>query len=238
MDRLRLRWSKQKAETRARNKTNRVVVPTDMSKEPFPWTWEQVGSPAFKRALAREIEAHLETLEPLFPRVYAGAYEDDGCYVCEDYAEESTAHRARLSTAGCPVVLCQECFDRWGEIFGIETLNIAEEALYYARLHQSYSPTTYSYVYRLFSIDNALLYVGKSNRVVKRFYSNGGHFDTKDWWNDVASASVSVYSSEIEALEAEAHAIYSEKPLHNKVVPHRYLSKAPRMLSKTFGSLV
>lgn len=67
-------------------------------------------------------------------------------------------------------------------------------------------------VYRFFSADEVLLYIGICDEPLKRWYS---HAVDKIWWPDVARFSVVWFTSREEAEESERESINAEKPLHN-----------------------
>ena len=66
-------------------------------------------------------------------------------------------------------------------------------------------------VYRLFSSTDVLLYVGTTDSPDKRLR---GHRQ-KPWWRDVAAVTLTEFSTRPEADAAEAHAIWTEDPVHN-----------------------
>ena len=68
-------------------------------------------------------------------------------------------------------------------------------------------------VYRLYAGDETLLYVGSSNGPHNRY---GAHSLTQEWWPDVARKEETWYPKRSDALKAEAEAVRTEKPLHNK----------------------
>ena len=69
-------------------------------------------------------------------------------------------------------------------------------------------------IYRLYSADGTLLYVGMSNDPDRRF---GEHADSQPWWAEVRKFEVGTwYPSRSAAAEAERVAIRSEQPKHNK----------------------
>lgn len=74
-------------------------------------------------------------------------------------------------------------------------------------------PTT---LYRFFDAHGKLLYVGVS---VNAPYRITQHRQTKDWFEDVASATFSHLPTRVDALEAEAVAIATEDPEMNIVRP-------------------
>lgn len=72
----------------------------------------------------------------------------------------------------------------------------------------------YTAVYRFYTADDALLYIGICDEPLKRWYS---HAVDKAWWPDVARFRVVWFPSRDEALSAEREAIIAEKPMHNVV---------------------
>lgn len=69
-------------------------------------------------------------------------------------------------------------------------------------------------LYRLRDSDDVLLYVGISEKPLQRWVQ---HAADKGWWPEVAGMSLEWLDSNAEALAMEAHAIRTEKPLHNVV---------------------
>lgn len=69
-------------------------------------------------------------------------------------------------------------------------------------------------LYRLRNGQDALLYVGISASPLQRWLQ---HAADKDWWPEVASMSLEWMDSHTEALAMEAHAIRTERPIHNVV---------------------
>lgn len=67
-------------------------------------------------------------------------------------------------------------------------------------------------LYRLRNHDDDLLYLGISEKPLQRWVQHAGD---KKWWPEVVSMSLEWFDSNAEALAMEAHAIRSEKPLHN-----------------------
>lgn len=67
-------------------------------------------------------------------------------------------------------------------------------------------------LYRLYGADDTLLYVGVANDPEVRWRQ---HEREKHWWSLVARSSVAWFERRLEALDAEAEAIRSEKPKHN-----------------------
>jgi hypothetical protein len=70
-------------------------------------------------------------------------------------------------------------------------------------------PTT---LYRLFSADDALLYVGVTGNVKTRM---AYHSTDKPWWPEVARMEVESHPSRTAAETAEDHAIAGERPRYN-----------------------
>jgi predicted GIY-YIG superfamily endonuclease len=68
-----------------------------------------------------------------------------------------------------------------------------------------------TYVYRFYSHDNALLYVGVTGNLETRFRDHTG----KPWWALAAHSTVQAFPNRPLALVAEATAIMDERPLHN-----------------------
>jgi hypothetical protein len=71
------------------------------------------------------------------------------------------------------------------------------------------------YLYRLYSLDNELLYVGITNNLDQRFTY---HRSVKSWWPDVATINIAQYSDRDAVLDAERLAILSESPKYNELV--------------------
>jgi hypothetical protein len=65
-------------------------------------------------------------------------------------------------------------------------------------------------VYRLFDAHGRLLYVGMTSRAGRWFE----HL-SRDWWPDVAHATVEHFPTREDAAVAETNAIRNESPLHN-----------------------
>lgn len=80
-------------------------------------------------------------------------------------------------------------------------------------------------LYRFFAADGALLYVGITVDLEKRW---SGHQSNKPWWPDVAEKTVQWYDDRPSALAAEAEAIKTELPRHN--VAGSPLAPGPREL--------
>jgi predicted GIY-YIG superfamily endonuclease len=72
--------------------------------------------------------------------------------------------------------------------------------------------TTRTALYRHFSADGALLYIGISLAVTKRLSDHVAH---SHWSDDIARVEISWFPSRKEALAAEKAAIGKEKPKHN-----------------------
>lgn len=69
-------------------------------------------------------------------------------------------------------------------------------------------------VYRFWSAEGALLYVGLSVNAFERFKQHKG---SKDWIQDVASVTIEWHENRERARVAEARAIREEEPIHNEV---------------------
>jgi predicted GIY-YIG superfamily endonuclease len=67
-------------------------------------------------------------------------------------------------------------------------------------------------LYRLRNASGELLYVGISAKPPQRW---GQHAAEKEWWPEVAGLSLEWFDSRAEALAMEAHAIRTERPIHN-----------------------
>ena len=77
-------------------------------------------------------------------------------------------------------------------------------------------------LYRLFDIDDVLLYVGIAGNPGRRFEE---HSKTKPWWSLVDHVDLEHYDTRWEAAAAERHAIETEAPLHNIVYNLRSASE-------------
>jgi predicted GIY-YIG superfamily endonuclease len=85
-------------------------------------------------------------------------------------------------------------------------------------------PTT---LYRLFSDDGALLYVGIAGNPGRRFEQ---HRKDKPWWGQVAEIKLEHFQTRTAALTAETAAIKAERPRHNVVGNrgnHRTVTPSP-----------
>ncbi len=71
-------------------------------------------------------------------------------------------------------------------------------------------------VYRLFSREDVLLYIGAANRIEERFSTHRG---TKRWWPEVARHEIEWHDKREAAERAEAVAINAERPLYNIMIP-------------------
>ena len=67
-------------------------------------------------------------------------------------------------------------------------------------------------LYRYFSKDSTLLYVGISTQVIRRLLQ---HQITKEWASKITTITLTTYPTLGEAMVAEIEAIESEHPLHN-----------------------
>ena len=68
-------------------------------------------------------------------------------------------------------------------------------------------------MYRMFSADGTLVYVGCTGNVPKRLDL---HRSATPWWDDVATVTVQHFPNRRSALDAEAQAIRSESPRYNR----------------------
>jgi len=71
-------------------------------------------------------------------------------------------------------------------------------------------------LYRFYDVDGTLLYIGITNQRHWRFQQHEG----KEWWPQVATATVTHYLTRSEAQCAEAAAISAEHPVYNVVGNH------------------
>ena len=69
-------------------------------------------------------------------------------------------------------------------------------------------------LYRIWGIDDQLLYVGISKSALSRL---GQHLTEKSWAADIVNVTIETYSTRELAAAAEIAAIKAEKPLHNVV---------------------
>jgi predicted GIY-YIG superfamily endonuclease len=68
-------------------------------------------------------------------------------------------------------------------------------------------------VYRCWSVDRRLLYVGATNSLVQR---KSHHRKRTSWWGQVAAITTEPHPNRDAALAAERTAIRNEEPLHNR----------------------
>lgn len=68
-------------------------------------------------------------------------------------------------------------------------------------------------LYRFYRADGALLYVGITRHLDRRFQQ---HARSKPWWHEVARTQADTYASRRAAARAEHAAITGENPVHNK----------------------
>lgn len=71
------------------------------------------------------------------------------------------------------------------------------------------------HLYRHYSDDNKLLYVGKTS--VSAFYRMGQHSHSARWYNKIAKMTIQNFNSEAELSAAEIDAIKFERPIYNIV---------------------
>lgn len=69
-----------------------------------------------------------------------------------------------------------------------------------------------TYLYRLYDVDNNLLYIGISYNLKMRFSK---HARTKDWWPQVHKKYIRKYPNRFEAARIEEQAIKKYHPKHN-----------------------
>lgn len=74
-------------------------------------------------------------------------------------------------------------------------------------------------LYRLWTKEHALLYVGVTDDLDVRLQQHEG---SQPWWSEVDQVSQEEFPSRFAALNAEARAIFWEMPRHNKVGSARY----------------
>lgn len=74
--------------------------------------------------------------------------------------------------------------------------------------------TNVTALYRLSNADGELLYVGISSKPLQRWIQHSGD---KAWWPKVGQFSLTWFDSLSEAAAMEAHAIRTERPVHNIV---------------------
>lgn len=67
-------------------------------------------------------------------------------------------------------------------------------------------------LYRFYNENGTLLYIGVSLSALQRTMQ---HRTTKDWWDEVRRMEVEKFSTRGDALDAEAQAIRTERPLYN-----------------------
>ena len=87
-------------------------------------------------------------------------------------------------------------------------------------------------LYRLYSVDGRLLYVGISSHIGRRW---GEHQADKEWWTEVATATVEHFETGALAKSAETLAILNEKPLYNKQVDYAAVLRAVDPTTKRCG---
>lgn len=108
----------------------------------------------------------------------------------------------------------------------------AEKAAEKAARGKRYSgPPRAGFVYRLYSAEQELLYVGKTYSVQARLFGQGGHA-VKVWFDDVVAVHVVEYLTESDALVAEGFAIRTECPRYNVVVPAQKTDMCPAKVSE------
>lgn len=80
-------------------------------------------------------------------------------------------------------------------------------------------------VYRHFSCDNKLLYVGRSLSVVARL---SGHKAESEWYGDITRIEIENFDTHQEMCMAEKAAIIDEMPMYNKVHNWSQYTERPR----------
>lgn len=70
-------------------------------------------------------------------------------------------------------------------------------------------------VYRAFSKDNELLYIGVTQDLKNRIIN---HKSSKKWWIEVDRIDEESFDNKVSAMKAEVDAIRLEKPKYNKLV--------------------
>lgn len=70
-------------------------------------------------------------------------------------------------------------------------------------------------LYRMFNLEDELLYVGITMRPVARLRD---HSKDKDWWSEVATIRLTTYANATLLREAEQRAIRNESPRYNIVL--------------------
>lgn len=73
-------------------------------------------------------------------------------------------------------------------------------------------------LYRHFDKDGTLLYVGISLSAIYRLSQHGDH---SEWFNSISRVEIESFETREMAIEAEARAIFNEKPKHNIMRPRR-----------------
>ncbi len=80
-------------------------------------------------------------------------------------------------------------------------------------------------LYRLYSADGTLLYVGVAGDVKQRMV---GHKSKSPWFRDVRKVTITWYGWREDALDAEAWAIFRESPAHNMKGSRRRIADTGR----------
>jgi predicted GIY-YIG superfamily endonuclease len=88
---------------------------------------------------------------------------------------------------------------------------------------ENWAPAT-AYVYRFFTADGELLYVGVTESIFRRLAQHVH----KPWFGDVGVITVATYADQLEAGKAEVLAIETEKPRYNwKMLIHPSITPDP-----------
>jgi excinuclease UvrABC nuclease subunit len=70
-------------------------------------------------------------------------------------------------------------------------------------------------VYRVFSKENELLYIGVTKDLKHRI---SNHKSSKNWWHEVSRIDEECFDDRISAMKAELNAIKNECPKYNKLI--------------------
>jgi predicted GIY-YIG superfamily endonuclease len=82
------------------------------------------------------------------------------------------------------------------------------------------------WVYRMFDVDDLLLYVGMTHKPARRMtdWRKHGKADAAHWFNAVHRVSWHWYRNKPQAMRAERQAIQTEDPIHNVMLRPRVAS--------------
>lgn len=84
------------------------------------------------------------------------------------------------------------------------------------------------HLYRHWDVDGNLLYVGISVDAIKRLQQ---HYDTADWYDEVASITIQKFDDRGDLERAEQLAIDQEAPIWNRTGKHKAKKARPKMTS-------